>query len=397
MDGVDLIDRNPEAATEVRYDLTVLGGGVYGIALCLEASRQGLRTLLVERNDFGSETSWNSLRILHGGLRYLQTMDLARFRESVAARRNWILTYPELVNPLPCVMPLYGQGLKRPGVLRLALAANHLLSANRNRGVRDDRRLAAGTVLSPQELRQLFPTLDLGGAKAGALWYDAMMPSSERILMEMLRWAAACGATCLNYVEADRLSSDGTRVGGVICRDRTTDRELRFSTRAVVSCVGPWSRQLLGKSSQHTSDLFRPSLALNLLLDRESLGEAAIAVTAKGNDAGAFFLCPWQGRILAGTFHAALPNDPKDDLTQIRERSVKQFLDQLNSALPELQLTQDAVLLVQAGQLPARSNGSTELANRPVFLHLGDFDAPSGLFALSGVKFTTARQVAEQA
>ena len=193
MGGLCLIHRDLETAADITYDLTVIGGGVYGIALCLEASRRGLTTLLVERGDFGSETSWNSLRILHGGLRYLQTLDLVRFKESVTARQWWIRTYPELVQPLACVMPLYGRGLKRPAVLRLALAANHLLSASRDDGVPSERHLGAGGVISTSELEEMFASLDLTGAKGGALWYDAMMPSSERILMEMLRWAMIWG------------------------------------------------------------------------------------------------------------------------------------------------------------------------------------------------------------
>ena len=389
-----MICREPGAAAATTYDLTVIGGGVYGIALCLEASRQGLKTLLVERGDFGGETSWNSLRILHGGLRYLQTLDLKRFRESVAARHWWMRTYPELVQPLACVMPLYGQGLKRPAVLRLALAANHLLSVTRNRGVRADRHLEPGRVVSTSELEQMFPSLDFTAAEAGALWYDAVMPSSERILIEMLHWAAAYGSNCLNYMEAKRLLNHGSRVSGLICRDLISDQEIRFTTRSVVSCAGPWSRQLMTGFHRDLPELFRPSLALNLLLDRDSLGEAALAVSPRGEGSKAFFLCPWQGRVLAGTFHATLPDDPQRDLAEIRDHSVQQFLDQLNAASPDLQLTSSDVLLVQAGQLPARSPGSTALATRPIVLHLGDCGAPTGLFAVSGVKFTTARQVA---
>lgn len=386
--------RDPEAAAETTYDLTVIGGGVYGIALCLEAARRGFSTLLIESGDYGGATSWNSLRILHGGLRYLQTLDLSRFRESVIARRWWLQTYPELVRPLGCVMPLHGRGLKRPAILRLALTANHLLSATRNRGVRADRHLDRGGIIQASELERSFPSFDLTGAKAGALWYDAMMPSSERVLMEMLRWADACGAVSLNYMRATRLLTRGSKVTGVVCRDLIGEREVRFSTRIAVSCVGPWSRRFLRDLGDDAPDIFRPSLALNLLLDRDSLRHQALAISSRGESSRAFFLCPWEGRILAGTFHAALPERSPSDLREIRERSVGQFLDQLNAAAPSLELTADDVLHVQAGELPAESVGSTALATRPIVRHLGDQGGLEGLFVVSGVKFTTARQVA---
>src|SRR5262245_12098444 len=119
-----MIRREPNAATQIQYDVIIIGGGIYGACMLLEAYRLGLRALLMERDDFGGATSWNSLRILHGGLRYLQTFDLPRFRQSVRERKWFCKNFPEYIRPLPCLMPLYGQGLKRPFILRTALAIN---------------------------------------------------------------------------------------------------------------------------------------------------------------------------------------------------------------------------------------------------------------------------------
>ena len=131
MAGVDLGRRSSTRAAAA-YDLIVVGGGIYGAFLTLDAAHRGLRTLLLEKEDFGGQTSFNTLRIVHGGLRYLQSLDLHRFRESVR-ERTWFLRHlPDLVEPLACLMPLYGNGLKRPIVLRAALTLNDLLSASRN-------------------------------------------------------------------------------------------------------------------------------------------------------------------------------------------------------------------------------------------------------------------------
>jgi glycerol-3-phosphate dehydrogenase len=104
-----VIERAVDRASAGDHDLIVVGGGIYGIALALEAARRGLKTLLVERADYGGATSWSNLRILHGGLRHLQNLDLVRFYESVGERRWFLRHFPDLVRPLPCLMPLYGR------------------------------------------------------------------------------------------------------------------------------------------------------------------------------------------------------------------------------------------------------------------------------------------------
>ncbi|MFW6193313.1 MAG: FAD-dependent oxidoreductase, partial [Gemmatimonadota bacterium] len=152
-----MIHGRPDRAPEGPWDVIVVGGGAYGAFTALEAARMGLRPLLLERGDFGGETSRNSLRIVHGGLRYLQSLDLARYRRSVAERRWLLETFPDLVRPLRCVLPLYGRGLRRRPVLRAALALDHVLSPGRNRGVADDRRIPRGRVVDAGRARDLAP------------------------------------------------------------------------------------------------------------------------------------------------------------------------------------------------------------------------------------------------
>src|SRR5688500_14172634 len=124
-------DRGSSLADIARavYDVIVVGGGVYGAMLHLEASRCGLRSVLVERGDFGAATSENSLRIVHGGLRYLQNLNVARSVESTRERQWYLASLPRLVAPLPCLLPIYQRGTKRTSVLSLGLAANDALSA----------------------------------------------------------------------------------------------------------------------------------------------------------------------------------------------------------------------------------------------------------------------------
>lgn len=389
-----MITRDVSRASAQSYDLIAVGGGIYGVMLTMEAARRGLRPLLLERADFGGATSWSSLRIVHGGLRYLQRLDLSRFRESVSERSWFCRTYPDLVEPLECVMPLYGNGLKRPSTFRVALWFNDALSRNRNARVPDERSLPSGRVIDAAATRRMFPMVDADGLRGGGVWYDAAMTSSVRLLMETLRWACRNGATALNYVECSRLLADHGGVSGVEALDHAGKKTAHFHAPVVVNCAGSSSASLAAKLGYEHESLFRPSLAFNLLLRREPLSEAALAVTPGAPGARTYFLRPWRGRIFAGTFHAPCEGHPSPPIPGAAQ--IQRFLTDLNDAVPGLELTGDDIVRVYSGLLPARRRGSEELAVRPKVVDHSTIGGPKGLWSVSGVKYTTARLVAEQ-
>lgn len=390
--------RDPRGAAAGSYDLLVVGGGFYGAMLTLEAARRGLAVLLVERDDFGGATSWNSLRIVHGGLRYLQSLDLQRHRESAAERRWFLHTFPDLVEPLPCLMPLYdpprGGRLRRPAAFRLAFAVEDLLSRSRNQGNRSDRQIPAGRLINVADATRLFPAVDRQGLLGGALWFDAVMPEPHRVLIESLRWAHRCGARMLNYTEAVGLRLEGGRVVGLEAVDRETGDLLELRSRAVVSCAGPWSRALAKRFDRDVPELFHPLLAFNVLLDRELPAESALALAARGKNAQTWFLLPWQGRTLAGTAYVAAPGGPGAGAPP-GESEVAELLGALNAVVPGWNLNPSAIRRVYHGWLPAEAERSVLPAGRPVVHDHGNSGGPRGLVSVSGVKLTTARAVAE--
>ena len=388
-----MIRRDPDRAVSRPHDLIVIGAGIYGVAMTLEAARRGLNVVLVERDDFGGATSWNSLRILHGGLRYLQTLDLPRFFESVAERRWFCRHFPELVAPLPCLMPLYGRGMKRPSIFRIALQMNDTLSFRRNAGVDPECSLPGGRVLSAQQTLDRYLQAPREGLQGGGLWYDVVMPNSQRVLIEMLHWACAAGAIALNYTKAVELRVEGGVVQGIEAQDRVTGQTLKLEAPVVYNCAGPWSRVLGEQFDRDVQAVFEPSLAFNVLLDREPLSDAALAVEPPGGPM--YFMHPCRGRIFAGTSH--WPWLGATDRPHPTDKQLEQFLNDLNRAAPALRLTRDRVLRVFAGLLPSRRPGSKELAVREAMHDHGRHDGPRGLFSLSGVKFTTARRVAADA
>jgi len=387
--------RDPAALTATLHDVIVVGGGIYGAMLAFEATRKGLHALLLERDDFGGATSWNSLRIAHGGLRYLQTLDLRRYHESVAERRWLLAHFPELVRPLPCLMPLYNEGARRTSILGVALAVNDRLSRTRNAGLPESQRLPDGEMLGSAEVRRRFGEVARQGLRGGALWYDGVITSSSRLLMEVLRWAESGGASAQNYVECTGFLNDGGKVAGVRARDRHSKAVLEFRGRIVINAAGPWCRDVAALAGSAPTSLFRPSLAFNVLLDREPLAASALAVRPRRNGGRVYFMYPRQGRVLAGTFHA--PWTGAADHPRPTEEHVTSFLTDLNDAVPDWNLRRDEVIRVLTGLLPAARDGSTALAVRDVFHDHGAHGGLKGLYSVSGVKYTTARLVAERA
>lgn len=389
-----MIRRDPQSAATQSHDLVIIGGGVYGIALTLEAARRGLRPLLIERDDFGGATSWNSLRILHGGLRYLQKMDLHRFRESVAERRWFCQHFADLVQPLECLMPLYGRGLKRPSVFRAALAVNDFLSRKRNDGVAAAQQLPGGKVIAAEELVRRFAMVDQAGLKGGACWYDAVMGNSQRVLIEMLHWACECGAQAVNYAEAAELLVEDGQVQGVQVADRVSGDRWEAKAPVVINAAGPWCREVASAFASDWASLFTPSIAFNLLIDREPLSDSALAVEPELADSQVFFMYPCRGKVFLGTRH--LPWAGGLDDAGPSQAQIQAMLREVNAAVPGWELTQADVLRVYAGVLPAAEVGTEKLAVREQIFEHDAAGGPKGLVTICGVKFTTARLVADK-
>ncbi len=394
------LTRNLADAEATDHDIIIVGGGVHGVALTLEAARRGYRPLLIERADFNSGTSWVSLRIIHGGLRYLQSMDIRRFFESVSERRWFLRNFPDLVGVMPCLMPLYNRGLKRRCTFGPALKLNDALSFRRNLDVRADRHIPSAGLIDNAQVAELFPRIDQENLRGGGRWFDGVMRQHQRLVIEMLRWAADAGATCLNYTQVNTVTTHGGSVRGVEATDQTTGQTHAFTAPLVINAAGPHCAAFAEHVDQPQPELFRPSMAFNLLLDHDPLSSCAVALEPKTPDARTYFVLPWtvngKPRIFAGTFHCPWPAGAPLDNPQPTQAQIDTFLSDLNTAVPGLALGREHVMRTYCGLLPAEHEGTEETAHRPVWIEHGKHGGPAGLFSVSGVKYTTARLIAEQ-
>lgn len=383
------------------FDLLVVGGGVVGACAAWDASLRGLRVALVERDDFGGGTSANSLKIVHGGLRHLQGLDLRRARRSAAERRFWLSAAPHLVEPVPFVLPLRGRGLERRSVFRAALGLYDLLARGRNRGLDPSRRVPRGRTLDRRACAELVPGVPPGGTAGGALFHDGLVYDTERLVLELVLAADGAGAAVANHAEFLRASSaeGGTAVAAV--RDRLGSGELEVTCRAIVDASGPWSALDDGDDRGRAGDPSAPGphcVAVNLVTSRPE-PEVAFGVRtvpgpgATDADPRRLFVVPWRGQAMVGTgYYAAGGGSASERASALR--------GSINRAIPGFELGEDEVVLVHEGRLPLEPGTSGPPADRlREDGRVREVGAPDGLPVVRAetVKYTTARHVAERA
>ena len=391
------------------HDLLVIGGGIHGACVAWDATLRGLTVAIVDQDDFGAATSANSLRIAHGGLRYLARGDLPRMRESIRERAAMLRLAPGLVVPLPVMVPTRGSGTESRLALRAALTMNDAVSAFGNRGLGRDHRIPPGRVLTRTEAVRRFPPLGGHHLTGAALWYDARFRSPERLTLSFVRSAAEQGAAAANYVLVERILARSGVVQGVEAVDRRTGTPLPIRARAVAIAAGRWTAALAAHATgrpdpEQVGATPRQAIALNLVVGRR-LAPVAVGVRAPSGPADDpvigghryIFLAPQEGSTLLGTWYA---RDEGEDRQAVAERGAEALRLEFNAACPGLDLTREDIARVQLGWVPLKAGlepgRADALADRSRVLD----HAPDGvrhLFSVEGVKYTTARLVAERA
>jgi len=382
--------RDLDRLTERTFDVLVVGGGVYGLTIAYDAAQRGLAVALIEADDFGSGTSFNHLRTIHGGLRYLQSLDIARARESVNERRTLARIAPHAVQPLVFALPLTRSLTKGKLAMRVGFLIDRLVAARRNQGVPAGHRLPAGRVVSRGTAIQRFPGLRRQGLTGAAVWYDYVTTEADRLTFTWAIAAAEHGAVLANHVEGLAPVLDGRRVTGVRARDAVTGREFEIGARVTVTATGAGVHRLLaplGLSAQV------PLLkAMNLVTRREAGEEALGGKAPSGRN---LFLVPWRDCALFGTWESERTCAP--DALGVTEAEIAAFVAELNQAFPSLDLKRADVTMVHRGIVPAVAHAdgrATLQGHEQLRDHAGD--GVEGLMTIAGTKYTTARSVAER-
>ncbi len=268
------------------------------------------------RGDFGAATSFNHLKTIHGGLRYLQSADLRRMRESIRERRAFARIAPRWVAPLAFAMPTGASLTRNPMAMRAALAIDAFVGRDRNDGVDPARHLPAGRVVAGAECRELFEGAIRTVASA-AVWHDYQTLERRSPHALLRARGRGHGAVLANYVEAiGPLKARRSQLAGVNARDTLTGQTFEIRARMIVNAGGPWAATLFDRTGVRTG---WPLLkAMNLVTSRPARKAALVAATRAGR---ALVLLPWKGRTLVGTSESSDARQPDDqDAKRTRSR-----------------------------------------------------------------------------
>ncbi len=379
-----------------RFDVLVIGGGVTGAGVALDAVARGYRVALVEKVDFASGTSSKSTKLVHGGIRYLPNFDFSLVREALVERGILLRNAPFLVRPVGFVLPIYkgdrhpvGIPFTTPGGVGLGLALGiglwlYDVLAGRN-NVKRHRHLRRDEVL------KLAPALVSPGLKEGFIYYDAQT-NDARLTMTLIRTAAQYGATIANHAEVISFVSENGKICGAQVRDQSGGQEFTIRARHVVNATGIFAEQVEALSGDEAQVRIEPSKGVHLVFSREAikLGDDAV-VLPETDDKRILFIVPWESRAVFGTTDTG--SGDLDHPTASQE-DVSYLLNHLNRYL-SVHLTEEDIVSTYAGYRPLVRSRSSQHSTAKLSRTHAVLESPSGLVTIVGGKMTTYRRMAQ--
>ena len=411
------LTRDLDKLKQQTFDLIVVGGGIFGACAAYDAAQRGLSVALIERDDFGGATSANSLKMVHGGIRYVQHLDVPRIRHSAAERRTFLKIAPHLVNPLPIVMATYGHGMKGKEALRIGMGIFDLLTVDANRGISDPaRKIPWCTTLSKQRVLEMYPGLETEGLTGGALFSDAQMYNPCRLVLAFVQSAVREGAVAVNHASVTSFIREGDAVTGVEVEDRLSGEAFAVRGKMVLNAAGPYAEKLLADASVDLKLKTRITYSRDtafVVKRRLTHPGHAVALQGKTSDPDAvvgrgarhMFIAPWRDEYtLVGVWHVMYGDDPFK--FKVGEEELRLFVREMNEIYPTWDLKLEDIAMWNAGLVPFGDNpdGASHAEGQNLKYghrsHLIDHAADhrvENLMTLIGVRYTTGRYEAEHA
>lgn len=386
--------RHFQPIQDTEFDLIVIGGGINGAGVARDAALRGLKTILIEKDDFASGTTSWSTRLVHGGLRYLEYFEFNLVRESLREREILLKTAPHLVHPIQLTIPIYEYGSRSYWEIKAGMILYDILSY--------DKTLPNHRMLPKPQLKQLFRAVNTEQLAGGAQYYDGQAEYAERLCLENVLSAQDAGAELLNYVKVIQLHREGDRITHLTCRDELSGEtfEVRGSTNAVVvNTSGPWVDQVCANGTPKAIGTTRKiggTKGSHIIIDPfPGAPETALYVEAK-TDNRPFFIVPWLGLSLIGT--TDLHYEGNLDRVKADDEEVDYLIAETNRIFPAARITRDDVKFTYSGvrPLPYAEGKEPGSITRSHILYDHGQEGVSNLISLIGGKLTTFRQVGEE-
>ncbi len=361
------------------WDVLVIGGGATGLGAAVEAAARGYRTLLVERSDFAKETSSRSTKLVHGGVRYLEQMNLTLVLDALRERGHMLRNAPHLVHDLSFVVPAYSYlSLPYYGV-----------------GLKVYERLSGKLSLGRSELLSRESTLEkLPGVKedhlcGGILYHDGQFDDA-RYAIALLRTLQDLGGTAINYVEATGLIERGGKIAGIQVHDREDGAVFDLQARAVINACGVHAEETLALNRRRGDSFLAVSQGSHFVLPCTFLPGSTALMIPKTADGRVLFAIPWLGALLVGTTDVPVENTSPEPRALPEE---KQFLRSHIARYLGRAPRPEEILSVWSGLRPLvrKSGVKTSKLSRDHTIMV----STSGLITVTGGKWTTYRRMGQ--
>ncbi|MDR1077142.1 MAG: glycerol-3-phosphate dehydrogenase/oxidase [Propionibacteriaceae bacterium] len=378
------IDPGPAELAQLvdqEYDLIVVGGGVTGAACARDAALRGLKVLLLEKDDFAAGTSSRSSKMIHGGLRYLETYQFKLVREGVKERELSLSLAPHLTRVAPHLYMVYEGDSYGLGMLNFALTFYDIFSGQWRR--------RRHHMLSPKAVLAREPHLNPQGMKGAGLYYD-VLTDDARFTLDVVKAAVEEGAVALNHALVSDLVKEGDRVVGVVVSDQLSGASHRFRGKAVVNATGPWTGRLAAREYGCEAAKLRPSKGVHLVFDKKDFPLGTVVFLRSPDDGRVTWPAPSiePDRVYVGTTDTDYEGDP--DQVEPTERDIQYLLNVANHTIPDAHLDASHIVASWAGlrplvaPAPGTSVGKTSREHK---VEVG----PGGMVTISGGKLTSNR------
>lgn len=365
------------------FDVIVIGGGIVGAGIARDAALRGLRVALFEKDDFAAGTSSTSTRLIHGGLRYLELFDFDLVRQDLGEREILLRIAPHLVNPLRFVIPMWSRSLFYRLKLKIGMILYDLLSY--------DKTLPNHSFWSREETLKREPLLNPDGLQGALSYYDAQVPSTERLVMENILDARDHGASIWNHTRVVDVIREGDDIKGVKVLHERGGEERDVRGRLVINAAGPWLDSLVGTLLHKPSRRVRMTKGIHFTSPPAS--NHALVLFAR-KDERLFFVIPWQGYAWVGTTDTDYDDSP--DLVRANGEDVDYLRDSVESFLPNADWRK--VYYTTAGlRALVRKEGvsESEVSRKHALVDYASTDGLTGIIAVVGGKITAYRDIAE--
>ncbi|MGD9562089.1 MAG: glycerol-3-phosphate dehydrogenase/oxidase [Pyrinomonadaceae bacterium] len=365
------------------WDIVVIGGGATGAGCALDAASRGFSVLLLEQDDFGKGTSSRSTKLIHGGVRYLRQGNISLVREALKERSVLLKNAPHVVHTQPFVIPcyslwqktFYGAGMK----LYDLLAGKHRIGTSR--------------LLSRSETIEHLPSIETRGLVGGVLYYDGQFDDT-RLLIDILRTAVSHGSAVINYAKVETIDADQDgRIKYVGFTDALTGEKHRVAATAVINAAGIFSDAVRQMQDKNAARHLSFSQGIHLVFDRKFLPSGDALMIPKTPDGRVLFCIPWHEHLLVGTTDTPVEGPSLEPMALEKEVD---FVLETAGAYLENRPTRSDILSVFAGIRPLISSEKTRKTSSLSRGHELFVDT-SGLITITGGKWTTYRQMAEDA